>query len=329
MDRAFGTEIELIGISRAQALRVLRLVGCDVREEAYNHVTRSWWKIVPDNSVRDGFEVVSPILRGQRGVTDITTVVTALDDAGGRVDRRCGLHVHLDSEGLGLEEVRSVIRRYARYEDEIDAFMPPSRRGNDNEYCRSLRPFTQMDDFTRVRNVEDLVHAQPGRYFKVNLKSLAVHRTVEFRQHSGTLNALKVRNWLVFIDGFVRESCRLAGRADQEPETVPSLPTLQPRLGELARILAAHPEGLTSAALLQELHVQPHSLRANMTYLRRAGLQIESVRHRRSGETLYRLGGAANGQQSQSADNGLFAGIPEEIVRFYHNRALVLNSNAR
>jgi hypothetical protein len=179
------------------------------------------------------------------------------------------------------------------------------------------------------RNVEDLVQAQPGRYFKVNLKSLAVHRTVEFRQHSGTLNALKVRNWLAFIDGFVRESCRLAGRADQEPETVPSLPALQPRLGELARMLAAHPEGLTSAALLRELHVQPHSLRANMTYLRRAGLQIETVRHRCSGETLYRLGGAANGQQRQPADSGLFAGIPQEIARFYHNRALVLNSNTR
>ena len=101
MDRAFGVEIELIGITRAHAIRVLRMVGCDIREEDYNHVTRSWWKIVPDNSVRDGFEVVSPILQAQRGLADITTVVTALDDAGGRVDRRCGLHVHLDGGWFG------------------------------------------------------------------------------------------------------------------------------------------------------------------------------------------------------------------------------------
>jgi biotin operon repressor len=171
-----------------------------------------------------------------------------------------------------------------------------------------------------------LIRAQPSRYYKINLKSLEVHRTLEFRQHSGTLNALKVRNWLAFIDGFVRESRRLAGQAQGEPASVMTLPDLQPRLGELARMLLAHPEGLSSAALQEALHVQPHSLRANMTYLRRGGVQVES--RRRGGETVYLIHGAA-AHTAQPADGGLFAGIPQEVARFYHNRALVLNSNAR
>jgi biotin operon repressor len=328
MDRAFGAEIELTGITRAHAMQVLRLVGCDIREEEYNHVTRAWWKIVPDGSIRDGFEVVSPVLRGQRGVTDVMTVVTALDDAGGRVDRRCGLHVHLDGNGFDVEQVRSVIRRYAKYEDEIDTFMPPSRRGNDNRYCRSIRPFVEQDAFIRAGNVRELVQAQPDRYFKVNLKSLEIHRTLEFRQHSGTLNVMKVRNWLAFIDGFVRESCRLAGLREEEIPPVITLPALQPKLARLARMLLEHPDGMNSETLQQALHVQPHSLRANMTYLRRAGVNVES--HRRRGETVYRINGADTAPRNvQPADTGLFAGMPPDVVRFYHNRALVLNNAAR
>jgi hypothetical protein len=278
MDRAFGVEIELTGITRAHALRTLRLVGCDIREEDYNHVTRSWWKLVPDGSIQDGFEVVSPILRGQRGMTDIATVVTALDDAGGRVDRRCGLHVHLDCANVGLAEMRSVI-------------------------------------------------SQPDRYFKVNLKSLEMHRTLEFRQHSGTRNAAKVQNWLTFTDDFVRESYRLAGLTGTEPEPVITLPTLQPRLAELARLLLAHPEGMNSTTLQQALRIQPHSLRADMTYLRRAGVEVASRRHRR-GETIYLIEGAA-ARTGQPPDGGLFAGVAEETARFYRNRALVLSSNVR
>jgi hypothetical protein len=327
MDRAFGVEIELTGITRAHALRTLRLVGCDIREEDYNHVTRSWWKLVPDGSIQDGFEVVSPILRGQRGMTDIATVVTALDDAGGRVDRRCGLHVHLDCANVGLAEMRSVIRRYAVYENDIDAFMPPSRRGNDNRYCRSLRPFVETEGFAQAQSVSRLIQSQPDRYFKVNLKSLEMHRTLEFRQHSGTLNAVKVQNWLTFTDDFVRESCRLAGLTWTEPEPVITLPALRPRLAELARLLLAHPEGMTSAALQQELRIQPHSLRADMTYLRRAGVDVTSRSHRR-GETVYLIEGAT-ARAGQPVDGGLFAGVAEETARFYRNRALVLSSNVR
>jgi len=188
-----------------------------------------------------------------------------------------------------------------------------------------MRPLAEEEAFSEARNIRELVQAQPNRYYKVNLKSLEVYRTLEFRQHSGTLNAMKVQNWLTFIDGFVRESCRLTGQNEMEAESAVAMPNLQPRLAELARMLLAHPEGLSSAALQQELHIQPHSLRANMTYLRRGGGEVVSRRHRR-GETAYLIQGARPGQP---VDGGLFAGIPQDVARFYHNRALVLNNAAR
>ena len=40
MDRKFGVELELVGITREQAVRALTGVGITVREEGYNHETR-------------------------------------------------------------------------------------------------------------------------------------------------------------------------------------------------------------------------------------------------------------------------------------------------
>ena len=58
--------MEIVGIRREKALRALRAVGVDIREENYNHTdSASHWKTVPDGSVRNGFEVVSPILEGE------------------------------------------------------------------------------------------------------------------------------------------------------------------------------------------------------------------------------------------------------------------------
>lgn len=326
MERPFGAEIELTGIPRQRALHVARLVGFDIRDESYNHATRTWWKIVPDNSVGDGFEVVSPILRGEQGIDDLKTLVTALDDAGGTVNRRCGLHVHVDSQGMALSEMQSIVRRYARYEEQIDAFMPPSRRGNVNTYCRSLRPFVESENFTRARSVHDLVTAQPSRYFKVNLKSHAVHGSLEFRQHSGTLNAMKIHNWLAFLDGFIRESRRLALAGESAiPSRTPPQPPLQPRLAALVHLLSQNPEGQSADTLRRALNLQPHSLRANITYIRRAGVEVESLR--RDGETLYRLMGATAAQETP-ADGGLFSGIAPDVARFYRNRSLVLNASS-
>ena len=68
MNRNFGIELEIAGITQARALAALQAVGVQACAEGYNHATRSHWKIVPDGSVREGFEVVSPVLQGQEGL---------------------------------------------------------------------------------------------------------------------------------------------------------------------------------------------------------------------------------------------------------------------
>ena len=191
MDRKFGVELELVEITREQAVRALTGVGIAVREEGYNHETRRHWKIVSDSSVRGGFEVVSPVLQGEAGLDEVRKATTALDDMGATANRSCGYHVHLDAEGLTASDIRAIVTRYADHESEIDAFMPPSRRGNSNTYCSSVVQLARSERFQNAGTIRDLVNAQGGRYFKVNLQSYYVHKTIEFRQHSGTINAAK------------------------------------------------------------------------------------------------------------------------------------------
>lgn len=42
-----------------------------------------------------------------------------------------------------------------------------------------------------------------NRYKKVNLKSYFRHGTVEFRQHSGTIEYTKISNWVLFLHSLV------------------------------------------------------------------------------------------------------------------------------
>ena len=47
-----------------------------------------------------------------------------------------------------------------------------------------------------------------NRYHKVNLEAYSRHKTVEFRQHSGTTNFTKMRNWVLFLHKLVTFATR-------------------------------------------------------------------------------------------------------------------------
>ena len=44
------------------------------------------------------------------------------------------------------------------------------------------------------------------RYCKINAESFFRHKSIEFRQHSGTINYDKISNWILFLHGIVSYS---------------------------------------------------------------------------------------------------------------------------
>jgi biotin operon repressor len=210
-NRTFGVEIECL-LSRRVAHEALRNAGIDSAIEDYNHTVRRHWKVTTDASVR-GCEIVSPILRGEEGIQEARKVAKALVTAGARINRDCGLHVHVGAADLTGRQLAHVVERYAQFEHQIDEFMPASRRGTRNHYCFSIAhmvegtsTFRNLLNRTSEVSHNQVVNAIMDRHVKLNVQSYARQGTVEFRHHGGTVNASKIENWIRFCVNFVEES---------------------------------------------------------------------------------------------------------------------------
>lgn len=213
MNRRFGIEIECIVPSVRQLEVELRSSGIEVLYAGYTHRRMDEWKLVTDSSLSVGgmighwetIEVVSPPLKGEEGLAQLKTVCDVLARVGAKVNRSCGLHVHCDAASLRTEDIVRLYKLYGRYESTIDSMLPPTRRGSGNSFCRSIvDAASRMYGVTTWRDISRLLYG--SRYHKVNIESFVRHGTVEFRQHSGTVEYEKIANWVCFVQALVKKS---------------------------------------------------------------------------------------------------------------------------
>lgn len=208
-NRTFGVEIEAItapGQSIDSVVRKLRSALClNVRSESYNHHTRTHWKVVDDGSLHaddstsETFELVSPVLKGKKGVMTLRAVLNVLKAEGVTTNKTCGLHVHHGVRDLEESAVIRAFAMYATHEDLFDSIQPRSRRENANSFCSSIR----NSGVERAYSLRHLGSILGGRYVKVNIQSFWRYGTVEFRHHSGSVNADKVANWVMLTQKLV------------------------------------------------------------------------------------------------------------------------------
>jgi hypothetical protein len=230
LEFTFGVEIECYPPQlrasedryRPMTVRTAQMIedavpGITIAAENYNHQTRRYWKVVPDGSLRsDGVEIVSPILHGEQGLEILGKVLTALRDSGHSVDTSTGIHVHMGLGHAKLNHIKSFLKLYVRYEHVMDYMMGRSRRGNNNRYCASHSRGGQkweMDDMfnalKRSKNmtqVQDALQPNGSRYTKLNLHAWSRQRTLEIRHFGGSLNATKVKNWILLLDAMWRQA---------------------------------------------------------------------------------------------------------------------------
>lgn len=199
-NRSFGVEIEACNCPRETLTNALREAGILVEMGSRNASTDSHWKLTTDGSLygNDTFELVSPILCGEQGLDELEKVCWVLDAYGVKINNTCGVHVHFDTNDFNLTTWQNLILSYKHAETEIDKFMPASRRENRNAYCGSLRGFS-YESIRSAGSIESLQRLFNSRYMKVNLEAYSRHGTVEFRQHSGTINFTKIENWVRFL----------------------------------------------------------------------------------------------------------------------------------
>lgn len=195
----FGVEIEcthaprprLMQAVQSKGVGIFSYVGCYAGCHTDNHPNR--FKIVSDGSLTgaDCNEVVSPVLGSRGGFASLKKVCESLKEIGARVNKSCGLHVHIGAADLTDEQYCNVFKNYYLMQSVIDSFMAPSRR---NAYFAHHLTERIMGCNTRLS--VRLSHC--NRYWVVNPCAYDRHRTIEFRQHQGSTDFTKIQNWVKF-----------------------------------------------------------------------------------------------------------------------------------
>jgi hypothetical protein len=206
----FGIEIELY--SPVDMSATTSKLSRKVRGMSFDTYGDNDWSMVGDGSLHGvaGFksmELVSPVLDTENAadLRMVRKVCSALQAMGCMVNENCGLHVHVNADDLSVDQIKSVYSRYTKFENWIDLMVPSNRRGDRVYYTKGGRSMANNVESCQTRNA--LQNVQQGdRYFKVNLEALQRHGTIEFRQHSGSINGATILNWVDFLTSFVEAS---------------------------------------------------------------------------------------------------------------------------
>lgn len=146
-DIPFSCEIECYGKNEPVVGRVAHELG---KEIGFTH----------DGSLTSGIgypvELQTPVLLGKRGEICIANICEKLSSNGFKIDKTCGLHIHLDGGKFGLRsdllltgekrpsELISLYLFYRLFDDVIISFLPSTRRNN--RYCASMASYSEYHD---------------------------------------------------------------------------------------------------------------------------------------------------------------------------------------
>ena len=210
-DEDYYDDIHYILTSKlAQSRHVLSGI---TRKYPYYQQGNFGFNVVGDSSVTSGThpmgcEVVTGPRRGDIIDADMRTICKALkEDAHAYISSNCGLHLHVDTSDFDFKHFSVLTALIKLIEPHVYTWLPSSRRNS-----RWAQPVSQ--DYGQLRNVydrDDFIEAwydgnsyypekyHDKRYHGLNLHShFYANQGSEIRYHSGTLNADKIKHWVVF-----------------------------------------------------------------------------------------------------------------------------------
>ena len=221
-NRTMGFELEVIKTKHHHSdnankslARYMSGQGLETYFAGYSHKTTPHTKVVTDTSLSSGgIEIVSPPLTKKQRRPWLQTVTSALAGLV-KVDRSCGVHFHeglrpankmFDEEGVmrwteAQHVGAKVTHIYGLFQHALNTVIPSSR--HDNGYCHSLAnspqrllaqgPCGAADQYEFWQS--EYNYYSRTRYNAVNITSLRKYGTIEFRQHAGSINAVKLDAW--------------------------------------------------------------------------------------------------------------------------------------
>lgn len=228
----FGIEIELTGITRATASKVIaKYFGTNETNHeggSYDTYTAKdskgrTWKVMYDSSIRaerkngeyasDLYktEVVSPILTYD-DIEDLQELVRQLRHKGAIANTSTGIHIHVGAEKFTPQTLRNIVNIIASKDDliykslNIDPMrMRYCQKTNENliEVINKKKPktMTELADIWYTSQGADYGrnrHYNQSRYHGLNLHATFTKGTVEFRLFNSTTHAGEIKAYIQF-----------------------------------------------------------------------------------------------------------------------------------
>lgn len=182
------------------------------------------WKAVYDGST-NGPEFVTGILKGDYGVKQLESMSNALSEQGAKVDKKCGVHVHIGGAIHNRRLSIIILKLCLQIEQDIYAMLPESRASNN--YCKKLP--VDIIDRMNFKNYKEILgkfttgyeidrtynkkknhpngHYNSQRYHWINLTNCSTKGgpdTIEFRPHSATIDFDKIYPWVLICMSIVK-----------------------------------------------------------------------------------------------------------------------------
>ena len=254
LKKSIGIEIELTGITRNKAARVIKehldgeLVRVGDYYDTYKIIAPDLrvWKIVYDGSIRTqkkiegrktsagknySVELVSPILSYEEDINTLQEMVRKLRKAGGFINGTCGIHVHLNGEDHTPRSLKNFINIiYSRNDLLYESLqIEPSRM----HYCKKMdedlvetlkdkKPttFGEIEDIWYEGYFQNRTrHYHESRYHFLNLHSFFNGvGTVELRGFNGSLHAGKIRSYLVLALAMNQQALKQKSASRKKPQ---------------------------------------------------------------------------------------------------------------
>jgi hypothetical protein len=141
-----------------------------------------------------GYEFVSPLLNGSKGLDEIRYLYGCVEP---EVDRNCGLHVHVDVRDFDDNEKLELVKRLQKDKHLFTSKVDPFRLTN--SFCNTELPLISYRDTFYSYTCK----LQGDRFCWVNLLSVYKHGSIEFRLHEATEDVEKVCDWVEFLVTYV------------------------------------------------------------------------------------------------------------------------------
>lgn len=229
-ERTFGVELEFRGPTQVQYGR-LGVGGYDNDSRFRNLLAEKPKTFREFNLGYDGseFELRTPILRGEKGLTTLRDACNYLTEWGCITQSYDGLHVHHgadpdyiseDGRMVNQENVTRLVESWIINQDEIMSMCMPNR--NNSYAC----PRWSTDDLRRLKQYG---HSSNDPYYRdnywgsgfgrknLNISALYEHGTIEFRAHEGTVDADTVISWVRFGQRFMDSVARRKNSYEKLP----------------------------------------------------------------------------------------------------------------